>query len=203
MILGLDPSTKVTAYCIYNPAPKKILKVGVFRSPKGLKGTEAAVAMCRILPLGLHSLGHSYFLDKAVIEGQNDHAGGKKSIRPIDIMRLALVAGAAIGCVNAIDIVVPSPSEWKGSISKQAKQGHILRDLGIAFEKRGTAKDGYCRPLPMSLHLIPGGDVVRYITDWKEIVDAMGLAVWGAKECQKAERHERIKLAVKERKKLL
>ena len=94
--------------------------------------------------------------DIVVIEGQEIYAGKTKN--PESILRLAQVAGAAVGISQTIEHrYLPRPKEWKGSVPKNIHQERIRAQIA-------NLDPVTCwRPKSAHSHL------------W----DAVGLAIWG------------------------
>ena len=111
---------------------------------------------------------------RIVIEGQKIYPGGKA--RPNDILLLGQIAGMAAGvCASNWpdkNIIIPTPSEWKGSVPKRVHQARVYDSLGWGYKQ----KTGYSVPRnpDVGKHLKSG--------EWKHVGDAVGLCLWGAKD---------------------
>ena len=177
LVLGIDPDLDTTAYAAARDG--RIECVGVVRVKKG-RGLEGLVTeLCAHMD--------NVPADLIVVEGQQIYQGMRQ--RPDDILRLAQFAGVAAGLAAAqsgcFRVLMPRPQEWKGSVPKPIHQARVLTRLGWAYEQKGPPPKrragkmehaGYCVPtnVPRDVDLYD----VRP-SDWKHIVDAIGLALWG------------------------
>ncbi len=169
--LGVDPDVHNCAFAFIQQAENEQvpqLTVWVVRQRDG-KDRDAAIRM--ILGKGLDHI----LSDILVVEGQDVRYTGKTSFaNPQDICNLALITGAVLALSNASVIYSPLPREWKGTVPKHIKQCRILDELDIEYVTKG-GKSPY--PVPVKRHLYEVGHVLE--SDWKDITDAIGLAVWG------------------------
>jgi len=101
----------------------------------------------------------------------------RRTKRKADIIKLAHVAGAAGLWVRQqfpnIDLIFPTPSEWKGGVAKHAHQGRLYAQLGWGYEIVGSGDRRYARPVrvPAAFQHISRGQ-------WKHVGDALLLARW-------------------------
>jgi hypothetical protein len=169
-VLALDPDTKGSGWAYLQGG--KIEAVGVISpSEKGLKGSLAAIAMAGMINYTLTKLPP---VDLAVVEGQEVYRNGKADAN--NLLLLALVSGAALATMSsrAKLMVCPRPKEWKGGAPKGAHQARILDEIGWKYDFQGPKVPPKVRE---TLEGIPPEHV-------KEIVDAIGLALWGLKKVQ-------------------
>lgn len=115
-----------------------------------------------------------------VVEGQEIYRG--KTQNPQDIVYLAAVAGAlmqaaALRWPSAM-VDYPSPKQWKGSVPKRIHQARVLTKLGIEYDAVGTKTAGYCVPRAWPNAKPIGADKLNK-SNWKHVVDAIGLSVFG------------------------
>lgn len=168
--LGVDSDTKNQAYSLVdldgNPLSTWVIKSD---------GSEYNQVMSHI--------DHPNFLPYdnvyAVIEGQKVYQDkNKRNIKksnPDSMIKLSRASGIAVykctmmGCIGAY---IVQPSEWKGSVSKEAKQAQILRELGQTPVVKGSSGNKYCVPEENFLDL--------NFTEYKHAVDAIGIARWAA-----------------------
>jgi hypothetical protein len=175
--VGIDPDTHTTALALID-TKNTVLAVDVVRADN-LDDMVMAVSI-------IHGwlkvqFGNEFLRLTCVVEGQESYLGPGRHARVSDLLNLAYVAGACAGACYASPLVAkvlrPLPKEWKGTISKKQKQEHIARKLGWKWGERADyimpATDSYVPDLPA--HIKPA--------DWKHIMDAIGLALWG---CEKA-----------------
>ena len=177
--VGIDPDTKTSAIALMEDGQLKEVKI--------IKG-NGLQAQVKGLGEFLGEGGFEYHRYKHyVIESQQIYAGGTKN--PGSILKLAHVAGGLLGVVSESGWLdrfsFPTPREWKGSVPKQIHQARILSRLGWEYKKSGTVKAGYCYPVGTvfkeAKQNIEGAQGLKR-TDWKHLVDAIGLAMWGEKQ---------------------
>lgn len=183
-VLGIDPDTHNTGLAFLRQTPligtDRRVDVRVARVPKDVTGFEAAVRMAHEVDWEL-SRDRLPLCCLIVVEGQDLYRGGEHATKNAEsIVRLAFAAGGVASVARrhcgSPHVMVPSPQEWKGSVDKQAHQGHTYRRMGWEFEKRGTGKSGYAVPINPDVRgeINPG--------DWKHVGDALGLALWGLEQ---------------------
>lgn len=171
LTLGIDPDLHSTGFAFVST--KGVLYAGTVTVSREMKGAEAAVEMARNLAAAFELV--DYAPQVTVVEGQQLYDGpGKRHRRPQDIVHLANVAGAALGCVYArfpsTVGMLPKPRDWKGTINKGLKQRHILESLGVkAIHDEETA-------LPIE---VPSWGTHIRKSHWSHVIDALGLAQWG------------------------
>ena len=168
--LGIDPDVHKCAFAWLSDRGE--LFVQVIRQ-KELKARDAALALVQQAAFK-EMIIHTQH-DILVAEGQDVRYTGKTSFaNPQDVCNLALITGAALALSYAPKKYSPLPREWKGNVPKGIKQCRILSALGIEYEMRG-GKDPY--PVPVDFEQYCIGKVNA--SDWKDLTDAVGLAVWG------------------------
>ena len=90
--------------------------------------------------------------------------------------------GAAAYCMEvfgtAIKIITPFPRVWKGQVPKHIKQKRILTKLNISIHKYMKTK---C-PVPDCTDVHCKNMLMVNDGDWRDILDAAGLALWGLEE---------------------
>lgn len=181
--LGIDPDLHATSFGLVNE-DSGIVAVGVAKVPSKFKGAAAVVEMAKqIEALVLRYRTMLSCAGAVAIEGQQIYLGRSQAV-PDAILRVAQVAGAALGVVSSLawmseldrQILLPRPVEWKGNVPKDIHQARVLRHYGIDFMKVGKGKSAYCRPTA-DLDLILKMSKLRR-SDWKHINDAIGLAKW-------------------------
>lgn len=100
-----------------------------------------------------------------------------KGTRVQDIVELARRAGelsVACACAFGIRPDYITPAEWKGQTPKDISQARICSRLGWPFEKMA----GYARPTD-GFSGVRGATELKK-SDWKHVLDAIGIALWGA-----------------------
>lgn len=183
--VGIDPDVHGCAFAYITEAAdgSRNLKVKVIRQ-KEFTRRDAAIAIIQQDKFGMavHCPdSEAYFPEILTVEGQDVRYTGRTSrANPQDVLNLALIAGAAIGESVADAIYCPLPGEWKGSVRKDIKQKRILQALGIKYEMKG-GKEPY--PVPVNFQQYCDGKVNA--GDWKDLNDAVGLALWGLEKFKK------------------
>lgn len=167
MILAFDPDLHNTAWahCTYD----RKLTGGIIRVDPGYKGDDAVTEMAIELGMeGEHNQHAGYTL---LVESQELHYGHRSA--PKDIIRLAQVAGAILGSfgVSPSHVRLVSPSTWKGQVPKEIHQARVCKKLGWDFEPMSD----YVRPAQKHWE----GFTIHKPSDWKHLMDAVGLALWG------------------------
>lgn len=170
------------------------------RTPKGLKGEDAVVAMRRVLPRaveesmeqGLMALTPRVGWHRIlVVEGQGVHSGSTPDPRPI--IHLAHISGLAISALEEapdLTVYMPQFSQWAGTLKDTSIfQARAWRDMGVSIahlEKRAPS-DPYIVPRPVA------NEWARVVNegDFKHLGDAVGMAVWGLKVAFRLETHGR------------
>lgn len=167
MILAFDPDLHSTAWCASVDGQ---LSGGLIHVSPRLKGDEAVVKMCS--EIAQARLGFVPFSEMvALVESQELHRMHRSA--PKDILRLAQVAGSILGMLGEtfLSVRLVSPQVWKGQVPKDIHQARICRKLGWAFDTHA----GYV--VPARAHW--EGFSVSKPSDWKHLMDAVGLALWG------------------------
>jgi hypothetical protein len=169
-VIGIDPDTQCVGWA-------QVLRFGdAFRcrmvgaisiEDVGLRGERAAEAMTQALAK-LRGSG-----DYAVVELPEQYSKG--GVNANNLILLSVITGAAGACFNNVRYV--KPREWKGQQKKGINQKETLRNLHMSFKDNGPAKSpepfaSANAPLPLGWDLVPEHRQ-------KEVLDAMGLALWG------------------------
>lgn len=206
IILGGDPDLHNCPFAIlevkHGQRPK-VLQVEIASVPEALHGREAVAAASFAVYEALQRLRH--LPDLVCIESQQIYTKGPyKTPNPDDILLIAHITGIVVGfCglqVKRENILLPQPKEWKANIPKGPQQARSYKILGWNSESHGKVthsrahKDGvekvrdtsWSSPNgvlegltgvadPATLGVSPQGQ-------WKHVGDAIGLALWGAKQ---------------------
>lgn len=167
LTIGVDPDCDTTAWAIADK--KSVRAVGIIRG--GL----------RELVVGLEAAVVNTALMRAVVEGQKIYPGSK--VAPNDIVKLARFAGFSAGilAVTSLPVLIPMPFDWKGQATKDVNQGRTFSHYGILYEVRG-GRDAYCVPSGCAKFAQIRGAAALNAGDWKHVGDAVGLALWGARQ---------------------
>lgn len=181
MILGIDPDLHNTGLALADA--HRVYAVRLVTVDKNLKGEDAVIAMCAALPPVMASLLGSG-VEGIVVEAQELYLGGDAPKgKPEDLFNLANVTGAALSVVvQGPARRRPLPKEWKGQRPKSVHQASVCLKLGWAFERRADYvvphfhEDALVRGYPTP----DGADEIMPLGNWKHVMDAVGLALWGA-----------------------
>lgn len=166
--LGVDADTKGTGWALVS-SDKEVLACGIL-TVYGMRGLEGASAMAGVVA------GFEWpRCDVAVVEGQEVYSKGKANAN--NLIPLAMVTGAAAGVLHwkACEVIVPKPRRWKGQMGKGAHQAWVLDQIGWEYEFKGKKNPPVVGEIPPEVKVvgnIPEGSM-------KEVVDAIGLALWG------------------------
>gem|GEM_PF-2552943 len=179
IVLGIDPDTKTTGVGLVNAGspiyaqlvtvPNKTAKVNV-RILQMIDQMESFLSNFRVeQPEGAS-------IAKIVVEGQRFRPGSP--VRPQDLIHLAQVAGSIAGICRAlwpgVEIVMPEPTDWKGSIKKATFTRRILKDLGLTI-----GADGGLVFVGSPIKLRLPGTTKLSKTDSSHPIDGLGMALWG------------------------
>ena len=129
----------------------------------------------------------------AFVEDQKVRESGKgKTKNPQNLIPLAQAAGVAFGTLNACTygVAYVQAHEWKGSMSKPVSHRQICRRLKWDSP---IAMSGYLCPRPVHYSEValaiynPDGSRGKLLkSDWHELMDAIGIALWGAEKVRVA-----------------
>lgn len=203
LFVGADPDLDTSAIAAVDN-DGNVRFVGVICNETKATGRQAVIDATAAISKSLPDIADFLLSDERIggihlcVESQEIYAGKTKN--PRSILWLGQVAGALLLGLRALfedrlgPCLFPPPQEWKGSIPKEAHQGRILKKLGWEWEVRGSKRrsqkartkpllqkhssTGYCVPkLTDAIKAIPGASDLKE-SDWKHVVDAIGLAVW-------------------------
>lgn len=184
LFLGCDPDMHSTAFAAVDET-MKILAVEVCNVPAKLKGTDAVLAMIDSFPWAMDNLKVWANPSSCAVESQELYKGMTKN--PRDIMHLAQVAGAA--CLKFTQCMIPdtvlyfpAPVQWKGSRDKLSHHKHILARAKVPVQFIGEmgGKEPYCFIYPDYANANISGASDLTPSDWKHVIDAIGLAQYAA-----------------------
>ena len=179
--IGIDPDVHNCAFAYLTEFDGRYdLKVQVIRQKEG-KGRDAALELIQQpdfqMSIDNYPCDSSDWIapDVLTVEGRDVRYTGRTSkANPQDVCNLSLISGAAIACSTAPVVYCPYPRDWKGNVRKDIKQKRILSGLKIQYVSKG-GNSPY--PVPMDFEKYCIGKVLQ--SDWKDLNDAIGLAVWG------------------------
>jgi len=181
--IGCDPDLHCTAIAVVDENGKVSL-VKAIKVPQ-TKGRVNQVAVLDMIQAIYEKLQAAIALGvKCVaVESQEIAYTARQGVNPCDLVMLANISVALgkrflTGYGRTIQLLMPVPQEWKGSVPKQIHQARILNRVDWLCAKAGSdPKTGYCYPTSLvaeSFGLNKG--------DWKHAVDAIGLALWARDE---------------------
>lgn len=180
--VGIDPDLHNTGIAVVNQFGS-VLAVECVSIGTSLRGAKAVVCMSDNLSQDMAYYRDAFHLMRAAVEGQTISFHQTKN--PASIIHLAHVTGCAVSAISAHTThptLIPPPREWKGQVPKQIHHQRICERLGWTFTLHGTKKSGYASPNdpPVGKQLKP--------SQWKHVLDAVGLALWVAEKHAREER---------------
>lgn len=184
LFLGCDPDMHTLAMATVRE-DMTIQTVKVFICPLELTESFAVVHMIRYLSHGNWPFTES---TAAAVESQEIYQDGpSKTKNPRSILHLARVAGAALALISMMDqpkaVYFPAPVQWKGSRDKLAHHKHILARAKVPAQAIGQmgGKEPYCTITTTGPNGYPivGAENINH-SDWKHVIDAIGLAQYAA-----------------------
>lgn len=175
--MGVDPGTHATAIAVL------AVSGGVVHEIRWVLVRAKTVdeMISRIANVNSEAIAHRCPI-LGMVEGQYFNKALKRN--PDDILRVALVAGAAACRLSTLcPVQVIKPQDWKGSIPKRVSQKRIAEGLGIdgSLSSRNTKSDSYWVPKMPQFRLaepviIQASHRPLKVGDWSHLMDAVGLA---------------------------
>lgn len=182
LTIGIDPDLHNTGIAVVEDG--KVILARVISIAENLKGADAVIEMAQVVQRECHYLELEFeVLDAVVVEGQEIYRGVTGN--PMDMLRIAQVAGAAVSAWEASVTFLPQPKEWKGSVPKHIHQKRTAAKAGWTRTKMMGGKSPYV--VPQGIGNVAGARDLRD-SDWKHVMDAVGLAYWGAERLAKIRR---------------
>lgn len=192
--IGIDPDLQTPALAVVSE-DARVLLVACMKTSKS-KQQQAVVEIASEGMLWIDSVAEELAFaglshqDAATITVEAQEVYRGKTANPQDLLVLAAAAGvslaqAALRWPNA-KLDFPLPKTWKKGVPKRIHQGRILSRLGIEYESRGEKGTGYC--VPSWKENSPLGSDRVTDSAWKHIVDAIGLAAYGATKHEASQR---------------
>ncbi len=173
-VFAVDPDLHHTAWAVVESGYP--LQLGVWDVQASKKNEEAVAQMLANMAKGFPFTPR---IDNIVIEVPVIYPNGKE--RPNDLMRLARVAGGAgaLACLSYpnAELYLATPLQWKGSVPKRIHQARICSKLGWEYKQVHT--HSYPTEIPNAAVMGAEGFKSR---DWKHVLDAIGLGLWGEKQ---------------------
>lgn len=180
-VLGIDPDTQASGWAIIEDGPK-VIKAGCVNTKHlKLRGLEAATQQGKKLAKLIDSLSSE--VDAIIIESQQQYKMSyKNGVNPNNLITLAYVSGAAVGAAKDLELVrLVKPREWKGNVSKGATHRKIIGQLEGWSTPERIAKAAAVTEVDIDPSLGINIDVDGLLGGgpWSEIIDAIGLAMYG------------------------
>lgn len=179
LTLAIDPDTRCTGIALVDL--EKVHAVGVVDVSRFAgNGRERTVAMCCSIDAALAKFPWHTFMRPGRCYVEDQQVYGTGSVDANNLTLLAKVSGAAVAACGLIsrDVRLVYPREWKGSRPKGADHKATLDHYGWSYEFKGPKVPCEVTALPGDVEVIgtiPAGHM-------KEILDAMGLGLWGARQ---------------------
>ncbi len=186
--VGYDPDYHHTAMAIVfqetRVAQPRLIYLETMNVPSKLSGWEAIRESCRTAQwLVNHKqlATPQSFLGATSIAVESQEVYGRDSkVNPSQLVGLAQIAGAILGQLHygpGVVVLRPPARDWKGDVPKETTQARVFRDLGIPCTLYKTKRERWCIPTGK----VPGIREEFSATQWKHLVDAIGLAIWAAR----------------------
>lgn len=183
LTIGIDPDMHDLALAAWGDNGPLTATVVHVPSTAQNRGTKGVLNMIGKLDEAFEFLGSAMrdtFGEQdlvVAVEGQQWDARAKRGVRPLDIIHLGQVTGAAISaahrCLRPRDLYFPTPTEWKGQVAKYAHQARLYEELGWGYEIVASGASRYARPKQ-----VPEGFARVSKGQWKHVGDAILLARW-------------------------
>lgn len=173
LVIGVDPDKDTPAFAsVMIEEDLSIKVVGVALSGKGLGISRSLMEIL--------SIYHApYTEDRCFIESPEAAYTKGKGVRVQDIVELARRAGEMASSLHAHGFAhqqYVTPAEWKGQVLKAISQARSCRRLGWNFKQWKA----YCQVLDFQGQKPPAGGEALLTPNAKHILDAIGIALWGA-----------------------
>lgn len=178
IVLGFDPDTKTTGLGLTDgdrPIYAKLIAVPNRKAAMHTRRMAMVQAIYSQVAEFRDSHPDAQRVELIVIEGQRIRT--YERVRPQDIVHLGQIAGAIAGVCRAlwpgVAIAMPEPGDWKQSIRKDIFTRRLLKWMHLEHDERGGLRyvGGKVR--------VPGTPGLNE-TDSSHVIDALGLARWGA-----------------------
>lgn len=185
LFIGADPDMHTQSLVVVDEK-RKLRKIVQIKISRDIIGREAICAMAEAVA----SLGPDVIpaCTASAVESQEIAYTTKQGANPRSLLLLANVSGILLTKLYARCPLVslPTPQMWKGSIPKKIHQARICKKMGWQYKVRS----GYVVP-DVDLDKV---EIVGKLnpSDWKHILDSIGLALWVRSEFLKTERREAV-----------
>lgn len=177
-VVGIDPDSKAVGVAISSYVPRHVERSWGLAclKPKQKWGGVMAASELAQATVRLRS-GEARLI---VVEAMRvrRYGGDSATKNPQSLVDLAFLGGVVAGVLGSPErtVVLPvEPNDWKGSVRKPMHHCRVLAKLGWQAKRFGD----HARP-----ETNPSGNYFTPVkgADWKHVMDAVGLALWGVEE---------------------
>lgn len=183
--MGADPDMHRQSVVVID-GDCRVVRIAQFTVGRGITGRDAILRMSDRIN---KQTAVFYGCKAGAVESQEIAYSSKQGANPRSLMMLANISGLLVsnmtGRCGQVDL--PTPVAWKGSISKIIHQARICKRMGWKYKKAA----GYIIPEPKSIEHVSVIGTIKP-SDWKHILDSLGLALWAMDKYKKHERRELI-----------
>lgn len=183
MTLGIDPDIRAMPLAAVSDTAGLVSVRMIRVDPEMGMGADMATKEMILEVASFAPFARRWFthLDLAVVENQRVL---ERKRNHDDMLRLAQVAGAAAASTGMFardQLLMPFAQEWKGNLPKPVSQARILGKLGIEYVQQKGGSKPTQKALRELRSKVDGVENVK-TAEWVDLVDAIGLALWGIKE---------------------
>lgn len=194
LFMGIDPDLHTIPLAILSTVSPEsdVLDGPIFIAqievPKKFKETAAVIQIAKQLGLMGSPVGNpgEIRVHSISVENQSLQQARTSGANPNDILKLGQVGGMLLMSVASLseNLYFPDPQKWKGSVPKPIHQARVCKRLGWQFDQTKS----YSYPVGLKegedyifTTVDENGQVTEKTprkTDWKHIVDSIGLAFY-------------------------
>lgn len=183
-VVGIDADSHAAGLAGWSLGDREPLWVGSTSvSAAGVLGAEDMHSQARALLEGLpvsHQIGHRVLI---VVETMRiRRAAGAETRNPQSLVDLSFFAGLLAATALARwpgSILLPvEPMTWKGNTPKKIHHSRLLTQMGWPAK----VLSDYARPVRAPQGVLGAGQLKP--SDWKHVMDGVGLAKWGVEQLE-------------------
>ncbi len=167
LTLGVDPDTVRSGVAIVDRK-----RVWLVAAPSTGTPWDTARSLRTIATTFDLRANDAQSISRHIVEGQEIYASGQANAN--HLISLAHIAGAAASVFPNTTIVLPK--QWKGQRPKGVSQKATLEHYGWKYKDNGKDKSPTVLEVPKDVTVI--GELTK--ANWNEVLDATGIALWGA-----------------------
>lgn len=203
--IGSDPDIHNFS-CVAIDDDNNIVFIALSKTKK-VKGQKSHEAACQMATDGVHrfidwyvssQLYDGHHIKAIAVEGQKVVYTHRTGANPQDLIELASVAGSTLCALTMISkcspdpvmFLFPKPSEWKGSVPKPIHQCRTMTKAGLKYTKKGGSHPYPVPDKDQLSEVITGPDKIND-SDWADITDSLGLAIWAKEQYLKSQKKGR------------